>query len=388
MDIKPITNKKEYDDSLVAIDKLMSQNPQPDSTEAKNIILLSVLVERYEKDRFKFEKPTPVEAILFRMEEQGLDRSDLLPYIGNKSKVSEILSGKRPLSLNMIKALSKGLDISADILLSDDDIPAENLTIDLSKLPAKEMLSRGWIKTNNASSLQQFIAPVLNLSSQMLFRRSNNSEGYEGLLVAWLSRILNVSYKTVPANKGSFRKEFITKSFLKEVANLSYLDKGPLLAVELLSKNGILLIVEKYLSGLKVDGVALLREDGLPVIALSLRHDRLDSFWFTLLHELAHVFKHLSSEHFIFCDDLDETDYVDVLEKEADFLAKDSFIPLNIWKNSSALKDRSEQSVLNLSQRLRIHPSIVAGRLQREIKNYKIMRSFLGEGSVRKMFGA
>ena len=81
------------------------------------IDLLATLVEVYEEKHFPMESPDPVEAILFRMEQQALKQRDLVPYIGSKSKVSEVLSRKRPLSLNMIRALSEGLGIPAEILV-------------------------------------------------------------------------------------------------------------------------------------------------------------------------------------------------------------------------------------------------------------------------------
>jgi HTH-type transcriptional regulator/antitoxin HigA len=390
MDLKPITNKSQYETSLAELNKLMDRNPKTDSDDAKNVVLLAVLIEKYEKERFKFEKPTPIEAILFRMEEQGLTRTDLIPYIGNKSKVSEILSGKRPLSLNMIKSLSVALDISADILIGSAMVIPEEPEFELNKLPLKEMITRGWIEsksTDHMEVLRKFTAPFRNSSALVFFRKSTTPAKNIGIVYAWLSRILNLSYEKVPEGKAIFRKEFITKSFLKEVANLSYFDNGPLLAQELLRKNGILLVVEKYLNGLRVDGASLLRDDGIPVIGISLRHDRLDNFWFTLIHELAHVFRHLSKNNPVFYDDLDNQDMTSIFEREADFLAQEAFIPLNIWKNSSVLKEMSERAVKDLSMRLRIHPSLIVGRLQRELNNFKIMRKFLGEGTVREMFG-
>jgi HTH-type transcriptional regulator / antitoxin HigA len=390
MELKPITNKSAYETSLAELDRLMDANPKPGTAEANQVLLLAVLIEKYEKDRFTFEQPTAIEAIQFRMEEQGLDRNDLIPFIGSKSKVSEVLSSKRPLSLNMVKSISKGLGISADILLNGVQEEFHQTEVDSGTLPVKEMLARGWIKSTSQSILQQFVAPLMNLSPQVLFRKSGThvTDKSKGLLIAWLSRVLNLSYKIVPLNKGQYRKEFITKTLLREVASLSYLDRGPLLAIELLGKNGVVVIAEEYLKGLKLDGASLLRADGVPVVGISLRYDRIDNFWFTLLHELAHVFKHLSATNPLFYDDLDKQDVTEIIEKEADFIAKDAFVPLNIWKNSSVLKDRSKESVLELSRRMRIHPGIIVGRLQRELRSFQIMRDLLEEGTVRKMLGS
>lgn len=79
--------------------------------------ILSDIADKYEKDVYVFEIPDPVEFIKFRMEEQNLKQQDLVKYIGNKSKVSEILSKKRALSLSMIRNLASGLDIPLTVLL-------------------------------------------------------------------------------------------------------------------------------------------------------------------------------------------------------------------------------------------------------------------------------
>ncbi len=79
--------------------------------------VLALLVERYEQEKFPIDKPDPIEAIKFRMDQQRLLKKDLIPFIGSASKVTEVLNGTRQLSLNMIRKLSEGLDISVDILI-------------------------------------------------------------------------------------------------------------------------------------------------------------------------------------------------------------------------------------------------------------------------------
>ena len=101
--------------ALARIEQLMDakrNTPQGDELE-----LLSLLVHDYEEKTFPMEKPDPVEAIRFRMEQQGLKPTDLVPFLGSRSRVSEVLSGRRNLSLNMIRALVSGLGIPAEVLL-------------------------------------------------------------------------------------------------------------------------------------------------------------------------------------------------------------------------------------------------------------------------------
>jgi HTH-type transcriptional regulator/antitoxin HigA len=94
----------------------MLLNIKTNSLEAKRLELLGVLVEKYEKEKFPIGKPTAIEAIKFRMDQEGLTRNDLMPYIGTRGRISEVFSGKRPLSKKMIRSLSEGLSIPSEIL--------------------------------------------------------------------------------------------------------------------------------------------------------------------------------------------------------------------------------------------------------------------------------
>lgn len=116
---KIIRTEEDYEETLARIDVLMDHDPVPESPEGEELALLCLLVDRYEAEEFPQDLPSPVEAIRFRMEQQGLKKKDLLPYIGSASKVSEVLAGKRPLSLNMIRQLVKGLGIPAEVLLQE-----------------------------------------------------------------------------------------------------------------------------------------------------------------------------------------------------------------------------------------------------------------------------
>ena len=136
----------------------------------------------------------------------------------------------------------------------------------------------------------------------------------------------------------------IKQRTLKEVARLSYFENGPLqLAREFLEKQGIHLIVVPHLPKTYLDGAAMLMPDGTPVIGLTLRHDRVDNFWFTLLHELAHVARHLNKTERIIVDDLDLRRHdalsgEDKVEKEADEMAREGLIPGKAWEKSLAIK--------------------------------------------------
>jgi HTH-type transcriptional regulator/antitoxin HigA len=112
---KIIKNEADYQAALAYLETLM--DAQPGTPEEEELELFAMLIETYEQAVFPIDLPDPVSAIEFRMEQQGLKRKDLESYIGSQSKVSEVLSGKRPLSLAMIRALHAGLEIPLEVLL-------------------------------------------------------------------------------------------------------------------------------------------------------------------------------------------------------------------------------------------------------------------------------
>ncbi len=115
MDIRPIKNETNYRETLREIEALMSA--EIGSPEGDRLDVLVTLVEAYERQHYPIDFPDPVEAIKFRMEQQGLTIEDLVPVIGRKNWVYEILAGKRPLTLRMIENLHETFSIPAESLL-------------------------------------------------------------------------------------------------------------------------------------------------------------------------------------------------------------------------------------------------------------------------------
>ena len=184
----------------------------------------------------------------------------------------------------------------------------------------------------------------------------------------------------------AYRQGTITAAFLSELARLSYLDAGPKLAKEFLNKSGIHLLIEPHLPKTHLDGAVIKMPDGSPLIALTLRHDRLDNFWFTLFHELAHAALHLEKADFeAFYDNLDDPGR-DQLEKEADAMATEALIPVKQWKSSGLVKHASAEAVIRFADQLRICPAIPAGRVRFERNNYMLLKDLVGNGKVRRLF--
>ena len=118
--IKPIKSQNDYKEALGTIEELIMLDPEPDTEESDLLNILAILVENYEKANFPLDIPTAIDAIKFRMEQLDLRPVNLIPYLGSASRVSEILSGKRGLTIKMINALSEGLGIPAKALLNKD----------------------------------------------------------------------------------------------------------------------------------------------------------------------------------------------------------------------------------------------------------------------------
>ena len=395
-----IKGDEEYRHALAQAEALVAIDPRPGTAEGDRLEVLTLLIEDYETRQFPFEAPDPVDAITFRMEEQQLLQKDLVPFIGSRSRVSEVLARKRPLTVQMIRALSSGLGIPLNALVGEprprtNDRAPDTKDPEWGKFPYKEMLKRGWFSElmqsaggSPVDTIKAFFARVA-ASPAALYRRTFRGEDLDERAyystLAWTARVL-LRAKTAEKSLAQFDRERLSKEVLRELACLSWLDDGPRIAPEFLAKIGILMVIEPRLPNTLLDGAALLTEQGRPIVALTLRIDRVDYFWFTLLHEVVHVWKHLRSAEEAFVDRVEAGESPERVEQEANRLARDAFVPHSSWKRSEAYLNPSRQSIRETADRWRIHPALVAGRLQRETGRYQVFREFLGQGTVRKFF--
>lgn len=391
-----IKDSAEYEEALAEVERLVGRDPASGTPDGDRLELLTLLIENYETRLTPRRLPDPVEAIRFRMEQQGLTQRDLVPFIGSRSKVSEVLSGKRPLTLSMIRALHRGLGIPAESLLQEQT--AEALApsdIEWDRFPVREMVARGWVK--GLSEMEPYEAedvmrrfmrpldlqhPVIALYKKTRVRAGRALDTYG--LMAWTWRIVIRAAEEL--GQVRYSPGSVTDAFMREVAQLSWSSRGPLLAEEFLERHGIALIVEPHLSRTRLDGAAILPEVNRPVIGLTIRHDRLDNFWYCLMHELAHVARHLKVVGEGFYDDLDAEDVEDQREREADDMAREALVPRLMWNESPARSLRSPEAAQHLADKLRVHRAIVAGRMRYEAKNYRILTQLVGSGEVRKLF--
>lgn len=264
--------------------------------------------------------------------------------------------------------------------------------IQWSKFPVKEMMKRGWISFKEKTSLVAAVKEYFDYAAGPQYATALHRKKFHGgnspneyALLAWQARVLEKSRKNVFENK---IVEFeYTDSWIKDLVSLTARDNAPVEARNLLASKGIVLVFEEHLPGTYLDGAAMMLETGNPVIALTLRHDRLDNFWFVLMHELGHVFMHLfDSLNMDFFDEQDDAED-DELEKEADQFALDSLISPELWDSCLSRFSMTRETVLMDAKNLGVHPSIIAGRIRKERNNYSILSDLVGQGAVRVLFG-
>jgi len=393
--IKVIKNEKEHETALAEISSLIDRDPDPGTPDADRLELLTLLVENFESQAFPKRVPEPLEAIRFRMEQQNLKQRDLVPYIGSPSKVSEVLSGKRPLTLSMMRALHSHLGIPASVLLQErDSVEEVSEAIPWDRFPFKEMVARGWISGSTQQDrperlLAQFFAPVGSpMQIAALFKRTETTRSARSInqyaLAAWSAWVRNRAAEEPP--RAEYKPNSVNLKFMTEVARLSWSESGPRLAQEFLRKHGIPLIIEPHLSNTHLDGAAIMYGLDRPIIGLTIRHDRLDNFWYCLMHELAHISLHYGHGFTHFFDNLDVKESKDPREQDADRLAGRALIPEEEWNKSPAKNLRSPEAAQHLARRLRIHPAIVAGRMRHESGSYRVLNQMVGQGQVRNCF--
>ena len=395
---KIIKTEAEYEATVARIEELLDADPG--TAEGDELELLATLVELYETAAHPIDLPDPIEAVKFRMEQGELKQKDLVPFIGSRSKVSEVLSGQRPLSLPMIRKLHQGLGIPAEVLLQEPGaaIPEALEGVEWSRFPLAEMLKRGWFpdfegtlaaaRKQVEDLLTTWAAPLGQDALQPVLLRQHVRSGSETdsyALSAWRIRITLLALdQDLPA----YRPGTVSQDFVRDLLRLSYLDNGPLLAREYLLKSGIHFVIEPHLSHTHLDGATLKMPDGSPLVALTLRHDRLDNFWFTLCHELAHIALHFDGEECEgFFDDLDQAE-LNAFEGDADRWTSEALIPSEHWQAAGLGHNPSADRITAFAASLRINPAIPAGRIRKEKGDYKLFSKLVGYHKVRRQFAA
>ncbi|BDF95063.1 ImmA/IrrE family metallo-endopeptidase [Pseudoalteromonas sp. KAN5] len=240
-------------------------------------------------------------------------------------------------------------------------------------IPLNELLSRGLVKSETIKSdTFKLLQNNMNMSSSSLYRAGNlkSNEKREVVLLTWQA-IINKKAKEISSNICEFQRDNITKETINSIAKLSNEPCNISNLKKVLGSLGIILIIEKAFQGLGIDGLVYRTSRGNPVLAMSLRYDRYDNFWFTLCHELAHIHLHYELLDDVIIEDLDE-DNKNEIENEADYLASIAIVDRRAWRSFNLAKFPTEENLYRASEVTGIHPIILAGKLRNELKNYKL----------------
>lgn len=402
--VRIIRSKTEYQAALKRLSDLMNTEFKAGSEAENEFELLRLVVGAYETQKSPRPAVDPIEAINLRLDQQGLGKKDLVPYIGSMSRVSDVLAGRRELTVAMMRRLHKGLGVPAASLIGngdlDDEVGAELPDYEYTKFPLVEMKERGCfgnIKYGLAelrANAEELVSPLLRplcgqVAQPALLRARLHQSGSrtmdEYALLIWRVLVVKKARKSPP--RAPYKHGSITSVWLRDLAKLSAFDGGPRLAHEFLSKHGICLVFERHFAKTYLDGAAMLDGDQ-PIVALTLRHDRLDNFWFALLHELVHVARHLRANHPFIADNLeDKTRKGQVEEDEADDGAQEALIPAKLWAKAEVTTTHATSDALELAREASVHPAIVAGRLRHQTGNWRLLSNLVTDGgTVRQYF--
>ncbi len=338
-----------------------------------------------------------IQLIVTRLE-QGLSQKELARKLGLREQAVQRYETDRYRSISLANlqkvATALGVAIAIDHSITSKSI--WEMSFDIEPATARKVLKhakeQGWLDESDRSdddALGQLVKTVADHvdkhGTPSLLRTGmsviNHSEDWP--LLAWKAHVTLRAEKLIAQHSITYQPLDII--WLLDLVRLSSKEDGPLLAQQLLQQHGIILIIEPQVQGMSVDGAAFLVGD-VPTIGMTILRDTLDNFWFTLLHEVAHIILHyrtgLASGFF---DDFNSPN-IDEIEEEANVFARNMLIPEEIWRRSPARITKSTQPIEALATQLRISPAIIFGRVRMERGNYSIFSNKIGRGVVRKQF--
>lgn len=331
------------------------------------------------------------------MDAKGWNQSDLAYALGaTVASINQILSDKRAVSTNMAKSLAAALGLDAkevarvqadwDISIADAPDPSiEARSRILTQYPLREMIKRGWVDPENGrGSLEEQVCRffgVKSIDEIPHLRHSAKKTSYETIppeQLAWLFRVKSIASEM---NSPTYDKVKLTEA-IDEFGRLRAKPDGVRHVPKLLEKAGVRFVVVEGLPKASIDGVCFWLHQAAPVIGMSLRHDRIDNFWFVLRHECAHILHgHGKSEDILDCD-LGESDpalSINEEERIANQEAADFCVPTDRMTSFYLRKKPyfAEREVEAFAKIVGAHPGIVVGQLQRRMGRYDFLRKHL-----------
>lgn len=329
----------------------------------------------------------PGEFIKEELEARNWSQIDLAEIIGRHPNViNNIIMGKRPINPTLAKAIGDAFGTSAQLWMNLESSyqlwhaeDADNLIPRRAKLyqiaPIKEMIRRHWLEVSEnievlEGRVMQFFE-INALDKPINFSHAPRKGGTQEITMsqmAWLFRAKQLA-KAVHAKKFSDKS---LNSGLKQLKNLLHDVQGVRCIPQILAESGIRLIILEHLPHTRIDGVAFWLDDKSPVIALSMRYDRIDYFWYTLFHELGHVINRDGLKNDIKIDSDLVGDKEKILDQKSNAEKQANLFATEFLIKKSDINDfimrihplYGKQKILGFAKRIGVHPGIVVGQLQ------------------------
>ncbi len=347
----------------------------------------------------------PGEFLKDELEARGWSQTELAEIMGRPVRlINEIIAGKKGITPETAVQLSHSLGTTPELWMNlesqyqlskvrpVDDLVARRARL-YERFAVREMIKRGWIEASKSIDVleQQFRAffGIDQLDAPIVFshaaKKTHPEEQSNKLQLAWLfrARALARALKVPRYSPDSLR------ALMPRLSALLAAPEEARQVPKLLAECGVRFVVVEPIPGTKLDGACFWLEDGPPVIAMSLRLDRIDNFWFVVRHELEHVLNGDGRERgFILELDLEGSDPASEEERLANAAAQRFCVDQAELSHFIARVNPffSEERVLGFAQRLKIHPGLVVGQLQRHLKRYDFLRKH--QVKVRAMVSA
>ena len=330
-----ITNEKQYKSTKALVEKLRQAKGRVVATkgtpkalhdaqvaalasqfqELEEDVILYESLKAGRKTQFKAESLRDLPGILIQARiARGMSQKDFADFLGMKEQQIQRYEAERYRSANLDRLIEFAEALDVDLkgigqLVGDGKLGKIN-TEQASAFPIAEMYRRGWFedfpgtlseaKKSADVLLSAFFKPVAShWAPAALHRKSvrTSAKVHEAAIAAWEARIITVAEEMAPHI--IFDKDRVSDAWLESLVHLSAEPHGPKAAVEHLRDIGVSLVIEPHLPGTLLDGAAMRTAGNLVAIGMTLRHDRLDNFWFTLLHEIGHLVLHISAGEFV-----------------------------------------------------------------------------------------
>jgi HTH-type transcriptional regulator / antitoxin HigA len=327
------------------------------------------------------------------MEERGWSQRDLAFILGvSEQAINPILNGKRGISPEMAKALGEAFDVPAEFFanlqqaydLAQARTPDASVAVRRtmqSVFPVREMIKRGWIEQSDTNMLQIqltrfFEKNKLDEVPHFAHAAKRTAGEPSPAQTAWLYRVRQIARSiSVPA----YSEKALRSAIANDFPSLLYAPDEVRQVPRILNDCGIKLIFVEKLPNAKIDGVCFWLDD-VPVIGMSLQHDRIDNFWFVLRHECEHVLNQHGKQQEMLDIDLEDTaTSISEEERIANNAASDFCAPsarLDDWLQRK-YPYYYERDVLAFSRKVERHPGMVVGQIRRKLKRYDYLTRYL-----------